>query len=59
MPEISGEIAWIVSGAIVLWLLVDFVRVNLSYGEDVLTSSREGVDELFPEQPASDDHADK
>ncbi len=41
--------AWIISGAIFLWLIVDFFRVNLKYSETVLLSSREGVDELFPE----------
>jgi hypothetical protein len=46
----SGWIAWIVSIAIFLWLIVDFFRTNARYSEEQLLSSREGVDELFPEQ---------
>ncbi len=51
MWEISGWVAWIVSAAIFIWLVWDFFRVNLKYSEDVLLSSREGVDELFPTEP--------
>ncbi len=40
--------AWIISAAIFLWLLYDFFVVNAKFKEDVLLSSREGVDELFP-----------
>jgi hypothetical protein len=50
MWEISGWVAWVVSAAIFLWLGWDFFRVNASYSEDVLLSSREGVDELFGNQ---------
>ena len=50
MWEISGWVAWVVSTAIFLWLGWDFLRVNASYSEDVLLSSREGVDELFGNQ---------
>ncbi|TAL80929.1 MAG: hypothetical protein EPN75_05820 [Beijerinckiaceae bacterium] len=39
--------AWIISAALLLWLLWDFMSVNLKYGNDVLLSSREGVDDLF------------
>ena len=42
-----GWIAWIVAGAVLSWMVWDFMRVNLSHGEDALTGSREGVDELF------------
>jgi len=48
MWEISGNVAWGLSVVIFLWLVFDFVRVNIKYSEQVLTSSREGVDELFP-----------
>ena len=48
MWEMSGNVAWGVSAVIFLWLIVDFFRVNVKYSEQVLTSSREGVDELFP-----------
>jgi hypothetical protein len=50
MWEISGWVAWALSAIIFLWLLYDFFRVNTKYSESVLTSSREGVDELFPTQ---------
>ena len=48
MWEISGTVAWALSAIIFLWLVFDFFRVNMKYSEAVLTSSREGVDELFP-----------
>ncbi len=46
--QVSVWAAWIISAAIFLWLLYDFFVVNAKYGEEVLLSSREGVDELFP-----------
>jgi hypothetical protein len=48
MWEMSGNLAWAASAIIFLYLIVDFFRVNTKYSEQVLTSSREGVDELFP-----------
>jgi len=51
MWAISGWVAWIIAAAIFIWLVWDFIRVNVKYGEDVLLSSREGVDELFPTKP--------
>ena len=37
-------------GAVIfLWMVWDFFKVNMKYGEDVLLSSREGVDELLPD----------
>ncbi len=50
MWDISGWVAWAVSAIIFIWLLYDFFVVNIKYSEAVLTSSREGVDELFPTQ---------
>ena len=50
MWEISGWVAWAVSAAVFLWLLWDFYRVNTTNSEQALLSSREGVDELFPDQ---------
>ncbi len=49
--NLSVWAAWIASAAIFIWMLVDFFLVNAKYGEAVLTSSREGVDELFPNDP--------
>ena len=34
---------------ILAWMVWDFFKVNIGYSEDVLLSSREGVDELFAE----------
>jgi hypothetical protein len=42
--------AWIVSGALIAWMVFDAYVVGRDYGEDVLLSSREGVDELFAER---------
>ena len=39
--------AWIVCVLLFGWMAVDFMRVNRSYDEATLLSSREGVDELF------------
>jgi hypothetical protein len=50
MWEVSGWVAWALSAIIFAWLIYDFFRVNIKYGEAVLLSSREGVDELFPNQ---------
>lgn len=36
------DAAWILSAIIILWMLFDMVRTNRKYGEDFLTSSREG-----------------
>jgi hypothetical protein len=47
MWNILGPAAWIISAVLILWMVWDFFRVNAGYTEDVLLSSREGVDELF------------
>jgi hypothetical protein len=47
MWEMSGNVAWGLSALIFLYLIIDFILVNMKYSEAVLTSSREGVDELF------------
>jgi hypothetical protein len=43
-------IALAVSAAIFVWMVFDGWRVGQSHSEDVLLSSREGVDELVPEK---------
>ncbi|HWE19733.1 MAG TPA: hypothetical protein VG758_21545 [Hyphomicrobiaceae bacterium] len=48
MWDILVPLAWVISAAIFLWLAWDFFAVNRSYSEEVLLSSREGIDELFP-----------
>lgn len=47
MWQASEWVAWVVSGIIIVWLVWDFFRINTSYREETLLSSREGVDELF------------
>ena len=39
--------AWLCSGLILAWMLMDFLRVRSEYDEDMLLSSREGRDELL------------
>ena len=41
--------AWIASGILLLWMLIDAIRINNEYDEEILTSSREGADELLEE----------
>lgn len=50
MWQIAGWVAWVVSAVVFIWLIWDFVRVNTEYEENVLLSSREGVDELFAKE---------
>lgn len=55
MWDILATAAWIISAAIFLWMAWDFLTVNAKYSEDVLVSSREGMDELMPnnDQPSA------
>jgi hypothetical protein len=48
MWDILGPVAWIASAAIFLWMAWDFFVVNSKYDENILISSREGLDELLP-----------
>jgi hypothetical protein len=43
-------IAWAVSALIFAWMVYDGWKVGNSYSEDVLLSSREGVDELLQDR---------
>ena len=45
--DIATWAAWIVSAAIFLWMLWDGLRIGHKYVEDLLQSSREGVDEIL------------
>lgn len=45
--DILTYIAWILSAVLLLWMLMDAIRVNREYDEDLLISSREGADELL------------
>ena len=50
MPNIAAmnafqmlELAsWIISAVLGIWMLIDLVRTNMAYSEDLLMSSREG-----------------
>jgi hypothetical protein len=48
MWDILGTAAWVISAGIFLWMAWDFFTVNAKYDENVLISSREGLDELLP-----------
>ena len=39
--------AWAISAVLILWMFWDFMSVNKRYSDEMLISSREGVDELF------------
>lgn len=39
--------AWAISAILFGWMFWDFMKVNMKFGNDVLLSSREGVDDLF------------
>jgi hypothetical protein len=49
--------AWAISGAILLWMVVDAARVGRDYDEDLLLSSREGELEAVAEADAAASHA--
>lgn len=42
--------AWLVSIALLGWMVWDAIRIGQQYSEDILTSSEEGVDELAAQQ---------
>lgn len=41
---------WVFSAVLVLWMLYDWFRVDTTYSEEVLTSSREGEIEAVQEK---------
>jgi len=47
--EILSYAAWIISGFLLLWILVDAISVSRQFDEELLVSSREGADELMEE----------
>lgn len=51
--DILSYAAWAGAAAFLLWIVVDAIKVSLTYDEDVLMSSREGMDELDPDQARS------
>jgi hypothetical protein len=42
--------SWIVSAVLVLWMLYDWFKIDTTYSEAVLTSSREGELEAVAEE---------
>ncbi len=50
MWDILSYLAWGTSGLLLLWILVDAFKVSKQYDEEFLMSSREGADELDPDQ---------
>jgi len=40
--EILEYVAWAISVLLGLWMLVDLIRTNRAYSEELLLSSREG-----------------
>ena len=47
--------AWAGSAALLLWMFMDALRVKREFSEEMLTSSREGVDELLEYQAKTGD----
>lgn len=45
--DILSYSAWIISGLLLLWILVDAINVSREFDEELLISSREGVDEVL------------
>lgn len=45
--DILSYAAWIISGLLLLWILVDAINVSREFDEELLISSREGVDEVL------------
>ncbi|GMQ76523.1 MAG: hypothetical protein BMS9Abin01_1803 [Gammaproteobacteria bacterium] len=46
---IAEWVAWAISAYLLLWILLDAIRVSREHDEDFLLSSREGYDELVDE----------
>lgn len=45
--EVLSYAAWIISGFLLLWIVVDAINVSREFDEELLVSSREGADELL------------
>ena len=43
-------LSWAIAAALVLWMLFDWFKIDTSYAEEVLTSSREGELEAVTEK---------
>lgn len=45
--DVIQGLAWLISIALLLWMVIDAIRTSKTHSEDVLSSSQEGVDELL------------
>jgi hypothetical protein len=43
-------LAWGISAFLVLWMILDWIKIDSSYSEEILTSSREGELEAAAEE---------
>lgn len=50
MWNVIALAAWVVSAALVIWMVYDWVRTDRSHSEGDLTSSREGEIEAISEK---------
>jgi hypothetical protein len=50
MWNLIANAGWLVSAALFLWMLYDWYKVDSTYPESVLTSSREGEIEAISEK---------
>lgn len=51
--ELLEYAAWGLSAALGLWMLIDMIRTDRSYAEELLTSSKEGeIEDAPPKDPA-------
>jgi hypothetical protein len=50
MWQIISLASWVVSAALVLWMVYDWIRTDRSHSEAELTSSREGEIEAISEK---------
>jgi len=55
--DILSYAAWVGAALFLLWIVVDAIKVSMTYDEDLLMSSREGMDVLDPEQSKGNSHA--
>jgi hypothetical protein len=53
MWDVLEWAAWIASALLFGWMIWDAYKVGQNYSEELLLSSREGVDELFAEKKAT------
>lgn len=45
--EVLSYAAWIVSGLLLLWIVVEAINVSSGFDEELVRNSSDGVDELL------------